>query len=387
VLAGILLGPSLLGLVAPGVREELFPEEAVQLLVAIGNVGLGLFVFMVGLELDRSKIETHRQGVLGVSIGSLVVPLGAGLVLSLPLYEAHGTVNGEQISQLPFMLFVATALSVTAFPVLARILSDQGLAGTPLAIISLSAAAVLDFAGWLLLGAVLTLFAGQGVDGLARTLLELFLFLVVARWVVIPVLFRSLARLRSGVGFEKVTLVAAAALGCGGLTQLIGLHSVLGAVALALLLPRNETYDAVRSSAKPMEPLISSLLVPVYFSVSGMGVDLTGLDAGGVLEIVILTAVASLTKVGGSAAGARLAGISGRDSWALGILMNTRGLMEVVVLNVGYAAGLLDQALFSELLLVALIATFMTPPLIEAVKARRPSAFWTREVTAVPSET
>jgi Kef-type K+ transport system membrane component KefB len=176
---------------------------------------------------------------------------------------------------------------------------------------------------------------------------------------------------------EHLWLIVVAILGCAGFTQLIGLHSVLGALALGLVFPRGEHDDLVASTRQAIAPVTQAVLLPVYFAVAGMGIDVTGLGRDGLVELAMITALATAAKLGGTASGARWVGLPWRDGLPLGILMNTRGLMEIVVLNVGYAVGLLGRGLYSELVLVALVATFMTGPALAFLRSLLSGPIWT----------
>lgn len=376
ILAGILIGPSLLGWVSPGTSAALFPSEVNQLLEGMGNAGLALFAFLIGLGLDLSLTRLHLRTVARVSAGAFLVPFIAGAILALPLHESHSMVGGQTIPLLSFAFFISTALSVTAFPVLFRILADQGLTDTPLGVISITSAGVLDLLGWILLGLALLLLGGGGSGILAGTGLGLLLFGVTMRFGVIPLLRRGVTRGPRETEVQRLSLVVALALGSAGFTQLIGLNSVLGALVLGLAFPREKRSGVIALTRQAITPMTEAVLLPVYFAVSGMSVDITGLRGNDLVELVVITVLATIAKVGGAASGARWAGLPWRDGLPLGILMNTRGLMEIVVLNVGYEAGLLDKSLYSELVLVALIATFMTGPALACLRSFLSGPIW-----------
>jgi Kef-type K+ transport system membrane component KefB len=384
IMAGILLGPSLLGLMSPAAFAELFPSEVMALLVSVGNVGLVVFVFLVGLGIDRSVVRRRLRQVTKIAAGSFVVPFGAGVLVAVPLYEVHMRETGA-IGPVPFALFVGTALSVTAFPVLARIVSSQKLERSTLGAMSLAAAGMLDLVGWVLLAAILTLAAGDGGGDLA---LRIAVLVALGAFVVrigAPLLCTALARLggREHAGAGRLPLLAAAILACAGATQLLGVHSVLGALLLGLALPR-ERFAALLAPLRRELSSVSALLLPFYFAVAGMGVDLTSLDGGNLLELGALLVAATAAKVGGTMLGARWAGFVWREALPFGVLMNTRGLMEVVVLNVGLSAGLLDVALYSELMVVTLVATFMTTPAIQWLRRKGAGPLWRDASRAEP---
>lgn len=376
IFAGVAIGPSLLGAVAPGVQSALFPAQVVSLLGAVGNVGLVIFVFLIGLEIDRSIVGRHFGRVAKVAIGSLTAPFVTGLLIAMPLYAFHSEVGGEAVPRLEFTLMVGIAFSVTAFPVLARILTAEGLERSALGAFSLAAAGVLDVAGWMMLAIVLTLNAGHGGGEILWTVVRFLAFAALAVWVLAPLAHRALTRFGGEGSIAKISILATAIFACAGTFQLIGLHSVIGALLLGVAFPRRGLEDLLGGVRMELYSTTSSVLLPVYFAIAGMDADLAALDGRALSEMALLAVVATVAKIAGTMAGARWARFTWREGFPLGVLMNTRGLMEVVVLNIGLSAGLLDESLYSELMLVALAATLLTAPVIRQLRFHSVGRLW-----------
>ena len=378
IFAGILIGPSLLGLVAPGAISTLFAADAMTLLAGVGNVGLVLFVFLIGIEIDRPTVR-HRFGqVLKIATGSFLLPFAGGLLLAGSLQTGSGP-GGDGVSDLAFALFVGTAFSVTAFPVLARILTDRGLERSAIGTMSLAAAGILDLVGWLLLAAALTAAAGDGIVEVLRTILLFAAFAIFVVKAGAPLLAFGLRRLRDEAPVAKLALLAAAIFACAGATQLIGLHSVIGALLLAVALPHEHLDELLGQARHEAAAVTGAVLLPVYFAIAGMGVNVSAFGADDALELLLLVTAATATKIAGTVLEARWAGLTWSEGLPLGVLMNTRGLMEVVVLNIGLSAGILDETLYSELMLVALFATLMTAPVVQRLRGRSVNWLW-REI-------
>jgi Kef-type K+ transport system membrane component KefB len=372
ILAGIALGPTLLGALPGDLSSELFPEEVRSVLAAVGGIGLVLFMFIIGLELNVGAIRRQRRVVPAISVGALALPLGIGVALAFVLFGSHGVVNGHHVPLVPFVLFIATALSITAFPVLARILSDRGLDGTPIGGIALAVAAVQDTVGWILLAAALAVHTGGGSGEVFRIGAEAAAFIAVMLGVVRPLLQRFVVDRHSEgpVSLDVVAIVVAGLVASAGATQLIGLHSVLGAFFFGVIFPRRERPEVAAGIERALRPATMAVL-PIYFLVPGLNVNVGGIGGNGVAEIALILACACTAKLVGAGLGARVAGLGRRESTMMGVLMNTRGLIELIVLNVALTAGILDQRLFSELVVMALVTTLMAPPLLDFVRAPR----------------
>lgn len=370
VLAGILLGPAVLGADASGV---LFPDEVRGALSAIGGLGLVLFLFLMGLEIDLPAVRSGGRRLAAITAGSLALPFALGVLAALTVLSGRAPGDGPA-----FAVFVGTALSVSALPVLARILDERGLTHTALGQLALASASLQDAAAWLLLALCLALGSGGTGEALlaagGAAALAVLLGLVVRPFLSSPAGGRLLAR----AGVEVAVL---GVLGAAALTQLTGLHAALGALAFGVAFPR-AALDGTLERA--LGPLTRGVLLPVYFLVPGLGFSLAGLDGSSLATIAALLACAAGGKLLGAGVPALLAGLPRRSAAAVAVLLNTRGLVELIVLNVALTNGLIDARLYSELAVVALVTTFMTGPLLRRlVPEGRPVAAPAREPARV----
>jgi Kef-type K+ transport system membrane component KefB len=378
ILGGILLGPTLLH---GAITRALFPAEVRPSLATLANIGVCVFMFLVGLHLNHRLLRGQGRIASAVSVGAMLVPFGLGALLGFRLAAGHQT--GDRTA---FVLFMGAAMAVTAFPVLARILTDKGLLDTPIGGLALACAAVGDVLAWALLAVVAAL-AGGG-DHPWRVLLVVPFALVLMR-VVRPLLARLAARHAMtgwAAGAGGLAAVTVATLLAAEATQWMGLHYIFGAFLLGTVVPR-EGAVAVRKRALPwIERICTYLLLPVFFMVAGLEVDLSGMNLAGVGELTLILLVAVGGKFGGAYLAARLTGVPPRHSAVLGILINTRGLTELIVLTVGLQLGVLDAALYSLMVVMALVTTAMTGVLLRLVYppelARRDAA---RDVVALPA--
>ena len=364
--AGIALGPSLLGRFFPGAFAYVFPSGSVPVLTALSQVGLLLFMFVVGLEVDFKRILQRRRLVVLTSNASILLPLILGIGLATALYPE---LTGEHASFSSFALFMGTAMSITAFPVLARILQERNLLGTDLGTVAISCAAIDDVSAWLLL-AILTamVHSAQSWHHLALTLLGLLGFVTM---MLLPIR-RAAARLETiyerrgaGVGFFSILLLIM--LVSSWTTERLGVHALFGAFVAGLIMPKNERLIA--ETTERIEFLTLSLLLPLFFALTGLRTRLDLLAGGRMWGYVLaIIAIAILGKLAGAALTARASGMAWKDSAALGVLMNTRGLVELVVLNAGLELGVLSPTLFTMMVMMALVTTFMTTPILAVLK-------------------
>jgi Kef-type K+ transport system membrane component KefB len=371
VLAGFVLGPSLLGNLPSDPSSFLFPEPVRSALSVVGSLGLVVFAFSIGLDLDLKAVRRQSRAVLDVSVGALAAPLVAGALLALVLYPAHRRVGGAEVPMLAFVLFLATAMAVTAFPVLVAIVTERGIRDSPLGRLAVSSAAVQDAVGWLLLATALAALSGEG-SNLLRIAAEAAGFLV-ALLLARPLLRVALSRPTLGgpggeIGALAIALGFAAA--CAGATQAIGLHLVVGAFAAGVAFPRRLPQARPAALVGAVMPVTMALLMPIYFLGPGLGVDVGAIGPGGFVELGAIFVVACASKLAGGALAARWSGLPWDEARTMGVLLNTRGLMELVVLSVGYTEGVLDQALYSELVIMALATTMMTGPLLDLLERR-----------------
>lgn len=367
VVAGILLGPSLFGRVAPGVAAFVLPDAVVPALKAVAQVGVVAFMFLVGLELDVERLRRRPGATVVVSSASIAVPFALGAALGLGLY---GWAAGPSVPKLPFVLFLGVSMAVTAFPVLARILTDRGEHKSELGVLALTCAAANDVAAWCLLALVVSVHKARVADaamtsGLA--VLYLFVMLVVVR----PFVERAVRRqeLREGVSPGAVALVLLGVLASSFATAALGVHAIFGAFVVGAIIPHDSRLAKLLTHK--LEDLVVVVLLPVFFAVTGLRTKLglvDGWEAWAVVALVLV--VASVGKIGGTYAAARLSRIPGPDALTLGILMNTRGLMELVVLHVGLDLGVVSPKLFAILVVMAVSTTLATAPLLRLARGR-----------------
>jgi Kef-type K+ transport system membrane component KefB len=366
MIAGIVLGPSLFGRLFPGAFGYVFPSSTLPGITVLSQLGLLLFMFVVGVEVNIGRMLRQSTAVVLVSNVSILLPLGMGVALATTLFPRFA---GQGVGFPVFGLFMGTAMSITAFPVLARILKERNLLGTDLGTVAISCAAIDDISAWLLL-AVLTamVHSAQNWRHLAITLLSLVVFVAVMMFPVRRAanLLESLHR-RYGAGVEFVSALVLIMLLASWVTERLGVHALFGAFMAGLVMPKNEriTTDIIDR----FESLSLGLLLPLFFALTGLRTRIDMLGGASMLGFtaaIILTAVVG--KLAGAALTARATGMRWRDSLGLGVLMNTRGLVELVILNAGLDLGILSPPLFTMMVLMALITTFMTTPILIAMK-------------------
>ena len=357
MVAGLLLGPSLLGAAAPAFSAWLFAPETLDLLNAFSQFGLVLFMLLVGLHLDSSMLRANSRLVMATSYTSMLLPFALGVALALPLAGQFGIAGA---ARLPFMLFVGLSLSITAFPVLVRIVGAHHLTGTRLGTVAIACAAFDDVTAWMAL-AVVTSLAHAGGAPIFAPLLWLAIYAAVMLVVVRPVLGRVLRRMAENDTRFAVVLIAA--LASAAATEWIGIHPLFGSFFLGALIAR----EAGDSSflAERIEPLTLAVFLPLFFAFTGLRTNLFLITSPWLIaEAALILAVAIFGKAAGPMViGPRL-GFERRESLALAALLNTRGLVELVVLNIGLERGILPPALFTMLMAMALITTAMTSPIL-----------------------
>ena len=354
VVAGIALGPSLLGDWSNG----LFPLETRPLLRILASLGLVLFMFLVGLEMDLGHLgDGQRRRISGgVAFLGTALPFALGMALATVLHPDHGV--GDF---LPFALFIGAAMSTTAFPVLARILQERQLYDTPLGVLTMASAAGDDVLTWATLAVVVAIVASTGAWTLPYILVLSVGFGVLMVLGVRP----ALARFRDRpMGTGELVLVVAGVLAAAFATSAIGIHEIFGAFLLGAVFPRGPLAEAVGERLRS----VAAILLPVFFVTTGLNVDIGGLGLEGLWQLALILLVACAGKLIGGGAGARMQGLPRRESLALGVLMNTRGLTELVVLNIGRDLGVLDGPLFTLLVIMAVLTTVATAPLLAVIK-------------------
>ena len=361
IVAGILLGPSLLGWLSPAAMTQLFPPQGLGAIYSLSQVGLLLFMFQVGLELDVAKLRRMGRTVVLTSNVSIIVPFLAGALLALFL---HRTLSDASVPLLVFALFMGTAMSVTAFPVLARILTDRNMLQSRIGSIAISCAAVDDITAWCLL-ALLTAMVRTGTGTpLWFTLGGLLVYAALMLWVVRPLLARSRAFEGERASTDALVFVVMLAFLSAWATEWLGVHALFGAFFAGAILPRSEAL--MRGVVERLKFVNTVLLLPLFFAFTGLRMSVGLLDGWSLwLCALLILLVAVAGKLLAGAAAVRLSGMGWREALSVGVLMNTRGLVELVILNVGLDLRVISPTLFSMMVLMALVTTFMTTPLLD----------------------
>ncbi|KAF8945508.1 K(+)/H(+) antiporter [Haplosporangium gracile] len=365
VIAGILLGPSVLGRI-PGFASTIFKAESLPFLNLVSNIGLVFFLFLVGLELDPALVVKRAKFAFGISFAGMALPLGVGAAVSYVLYEEMGPDNKVGFGQ--FLLFCGVAMAITAFPVLARILAEQKLLTTKVGFLTICAGAVGDIVAWILLALVVSIINS------ASKITPLYVVLLSIAWILVLVfLFRPLFKYmikktksedepsQTMMAFTMVVVLASAFV-----TDIIGVHAIFGSFLVGLIIPNDTGFaDGV---TKRIEDLVSVIFLPIYFALSGLKTQIGLLDNGRIWGLVILTTfVACFGKIVGCTGAAKLQGMEWRESLAIGVLMNCKGLIELIVLNIGYDAGVINDKVFVIMVAMCLITTCMTTPAVSYI--------------------
>jgi Kef-type K+ transport system membrane component KefB len=370
MVAGILLGPSLLGWLAPHISAGLFPPDSLGNLNALSQIGLLLFMFLVGLELDLTHLRELGRAAVITSQVSIVLPFALGVILAYFLYVEFSNLN---VGFAGFALFMGAAMSITAFPVLARILRERNMLGTRVGAIAIGCAAVDDVTAWCLLAVIMVVVHSTGSGPPLWLMLAGLLVFVAAMLLVIRPSLRRLGAdfdRRKSLTHDTVAIILLLVLAAAWVTESLGIHALFGAFLTGVAMPRNE--ELTRSLLQTFEGLIVVLLLPLYFAFTGLRSSfflINNATMWAYCGLIILLAVAG--KLGGSMLSARLNGMRWRESAAVGILMNTRGLFELVVLNIGLDLGILSPALFSIMVFMAVFTTLMTTPLLNFLYRER----------------
>ncbi len=359
IVAGIILGPSLAGALLPAFSAFVFPPQSLGNLQMLSQVGLILFMFVIGMELDLDTLKKKAGAAVVISHASIVIPYGLGVALSYFMYRTYAPAN---IPFYAFALFMGIAMSITAFPVLARIIRERKLSQTRLGTIAITCAAADDITAWSLLAIVIAVVKAGSVGGSVYTLLLALLFVMVMLYVVKPLL----RRLTGGEGDNilkrstlaiLLTIMLVSAWCC----EVIGIHALFGAFMAGIVMPHD--FGFRKMLIDKIEDVALVLLLPLFFVFTGLRTQIGLLNEPSLwlmCGVIILTAITG--KFAGSAIAARITGETAYESLSIGVLMNTRGLVELVVLNIGYDLGILTPEVFTMLVIMALFTTFMTSP-------------------------
>ncbi|WP_370964536.1 cation:proton antiporter [Amycolatopsis sp. cg9] len=360
ILAGIVLGPTLMG---ESLNAALFPADVRPVLSWLANVGVIVFLFFIGLELDRSLLREQRRVVAAVAFGSLALPFALGVGLALLLLPAHPTGNA-----LAFVLFTGTALSVTAFPVLARILTDRGMVHTRLGVLALTVAAVIDVVAWVLLAVVAAVVGTEALPAWRIALVVPYVALMVGG--VRPLLRRFAERRPRPGPVASAGVLTGIGLGVAGsaaATSWMGLHAIFGAFLFGWVMPRTG-LPLLRERVLPaVERASSNFLLPIFFAVAGFSVDLSTMDVSSYVELALVLVVAVAGKFAGTFTAAKAVGVPTRPATVLATLINTRGLTELIVLVVGLQLAVLDRQTYSIMVMMALLTTSMTGVILRLI--------------------
>ncbi|KAA5534528.1 hypothetical protein F0919_07865 [Taibaiella lutea] len=365
IIAGILLGPSFLGHWFPQVTSFIFPLPSLGNLQFLSQIGLILFMFVVGMELQPGGLKNKMKDAIVISHASIIFPFASGILLALFIYKEFAPADTRFF---PFALFIGIAMSITAFPVLARIIQERGLSQTKLGNIAITCAAADDITAWCILAAVIAIVKAGSVVNAVYVLLLTIAYMLLMLKVVRPFLNKLVKRYsdksilnRQIIAVFFITLIVSAYL-----TEAIGIHALFGAFMAGVIMPEKENIRKVLIDK--VEDVALVLLLPLFFVFTGLRTEIGLLNTPHLWVICALViALAVAGKFGGSAVAARFTGQSWKESLSIGALMNTRGLMELVVLNIGYDLGILPPQIFTIMVIMALATTLMTGPALNII--------------------
>jgi Kef-type K+ transport system membrane component KefB len=367
MVAGIVMGPSVLGLIYPQAVTFLFPASSMETLRQLSQIGVVLFMFIVGMELNVRQVREKGSAAVMISHASIILPFLLGTALSLFLYRDLAP-SGTSFNA--FALFIGVAMSITAFPVLARILEDRGLTQTQLGSIALTCAAVDDVTAWCILALVIALVKQAGIEISAITVVLTLIFAALMIFLVRPQLGRVIKDPDEQLHRRRlIPVILAVVFVCALITETIGIHALFGAFVAGVVMPPSTEFRIFLKDK--LEAFGSYALLPLFFAFTGLRTQIGLMNEWQdwvICAVIILVAIAG--KLGGSMLMGRWTGMRWADAFSIGVLMNTRGLVELVVLNIGYDLGILSGRIFAMMVLMALVTTFMTGPLLSLVRRR-----------------
>jgi Kef-type K+ transport system membrane component KefB len=379
MIAGIVLGPSLVGMYFPEFSAALFPTESLGNLQFLSQIGLILFMFVIGMELDLKVLKNKAHDAVVISHASIVIPFALGLSLAYYVYHTFAPAGVEFAS---FGLFMGIAMSITAFPVLARIVQERGLQKTKLGTIAITCAAADDITAWCILAVVIAIVKAGSLTSSLYVIGLAVLYVIVMLKIVRPFLKRvgDLNSTRESLNKPVVAIFFLTLLFSAYAAELIGIHALFGAFLAGAIMPENNKFRNI--FIEKVEDVAIIVLLPLFFVFTGLRTQIGLLNDPYLWKITgLIIAVAVVGKFFGSALAAKFVGQSWKDSLAIGALMNTRGLMELVVLNIGYDLGVLSTEIFTMMVIMALVTTFMTGPALDLI-----GFVFKDKVTAVPQE-
>ncbi|RLT37246.1 MAG: cation:proton antiporter [Chloroflexi bacterium] len=370
MIAGVLMGPSLFGWFLPNAQAWIFPADSQGLIYAVGQVGLVLYMFLVGLEFDTNLIRNRLRSAAWVSLSGILVPLALGCILGYFLVRSSGFFSADVVVW-EAMFFVGASMSITAFPMLARIIYERGLSGTSLGTLALAAGSIDDGAAWCVLALVLASFSGDpmiAVFAIGGGTLYAVGTLTIGQKLLKPL--GILAEREKGVSPTLLTITLIFVMLGAWFTDRIGIYAVFGAFIMGAAMPRGRFAHEVQ---RQIEPLTTTLLLPIFFVYSGLNTSISLVDSFWLWGIVLVVLLAASVGKGVACwAAARFSGEDNRTALAIGTLMNARGLMELIILNIGLQRGIITPLLFTVMVIMAIITTLLASPIFERVY-RRPA--------------
>ncbi|MBF7091175.1 cation:proton antiporter [Flavobacterium sp. ALJ2] len=365
MVAGIILGPSLIGMYFPEFSATLFPKESLGNLQFLSQIGLILFMFVIGMELDLKVLKNKAHESVVISHASIVIPFALGLTLAYFIYHTFAPIGVEFSS---FGLFMGIAMSITAFPVLARIVQERGLQKTKLGTIAITCAAADDITAWCILAVVIAIVKAGSFTSSLYVIGLAIVYVIVMLKIVRPFLKRvgDLNSTRESLNKPVVAIFFLTLLFSAYASELIGIHALFGAFLAGAIMPENNKFRNI--FIEKVEDVSVILLLPLFFVFTGLRTQIGLLNDPYLWKVTgVIIAVAVVGKFFGSALAAKFVGQNWKDSLAIGALMNTRGLMELVVLNIGYDLGVLSTEIFTMMVIMALVTTFMTGPALDFI--------------------
>jgi Kef-type K+ transport system membrane component KefB len=364
ILAGLALGPTLLGTILPQVESSVFPGSALPTLQTLGDIGLVLYMFSLGTHIDTHAMLKHGRKATVVSLSGVLLPLAMGGIFAYLLYPEFA---GPKANLASFMLLVGTAMAITAFPVLARLLEERGILATKIGALALLCAAIDDVVGWCLLALVIAIIHATGVTSVVMTIVFLALFVGVMLVVVRPLLLFADQHLQSKPALMTFTMILL--LLSAFATSAMGIHPVFGAFMMGTILPRRTAFI---EQVKSIDKVNYLLFLPLYFVYNGLRTHIGLINSPALwLLCIMVLIIACLSKILGGSLSLKVFGASWKESFTLGTLMNTRGLVELIVLNIGLDLGVISPTFFAMLVIMAVVTTMMAPPLLSLLGFRQ----------------
>lgn len=365
IIAGILFGPSLLGRLPGHLSKHLFPHAALPYLTVISQVAVAIFMFVVGYELNRKSLRTSYRPAIFVAIGALLVPMVLGGGAALAFKSTYLSLGVHHVNH-SFILFMAVATSITALPVLAAIMRERGISGTTAGVTATTASGLMDVTAWIILAAALVGTSAKPGRSWPVTLGLIVAFAAFMLLAVRPVLQWWNSQPRAVLA-NQLPMALALTLGSAWVTASLGLHPVFGGLLAGLTMPGNKDGTPDPDVLRPMED-VSGVLLPLFFVVTGLSVNIGAFGSNALLILMLTFAVAAIGKIVPGYFAARGGGLGEKDAATVAALVNTRGLTELIALNIGLSSGLLSDQLFSVLVVMAVLTTLMTSPLLTLIR-------------------